>query len=361
VKVHGRIGLQQRVLPDYRVGFFDQLAARCPDGLTVAAGEPRPTEAIVPAANLGGAGWKRLRNVHLFAGPLYLCLQPGLRAWLDAWDPRVLILEANPRYLSNWGAAAWMRARGRPVVGWGLGAPGVQGAAKFVWEAWARRLDGAIAYSRRGAAEYARAGLSQEKVWIAPNAVSAAPGPIGRRVPMAGRAPRVIYVGRLQARKRVDLLLEAAVRLDPAPEVWIVGDGPARPDLVRKATALKVSARFFGSLRGSALEVLLDEADLFVLPGTGGLAVQQAMARGLPVIAAEGDGTQEDLVSPENGWLVPPGDGRALTEALREALADPRRLFAMGEASHRLARERFNLDSMVDVFVRALSEIGGGV
>jgi len=361
VNVHGRIGLQQRVLPDYRAGFFDRLATRCPDGLTVAAGEPRPAEEILPAAGLGAARWERLRNVHLLAGPMYLCLQPGLRSWLEAWDPRFLILEANPRYLSNWGAAAWMRARGRPVVGWGLGAPGVHGPAKFVWQAWARRLDGAIAYSRRGAAEYARAGLSHEKVWIAPNAVSAAPGPIAHRMPLAERAARVIYVGRLQARKRVDLLLEAAVGQDPAPEVWIVGDGPARTDLERKATALKVHSRFYGSLRGTALEALLDEADLFVLPGTGGLAVQQAMARGLPVIAAEGDGTQEDLVSPENGWLVPPGDGRALTEALRQALADPRRLLAMGEASHRLAREQFNLDAMVDVFVRALSEIGGGV
>jgi len=361
VNVHGRIGLQQRVLPDYRVGFFDGLAARCPDGLTVAAGEPRPAEAILSATGLGTARWERLRNVHLLAGPLYLCLQPGLRRWLEAWDPRLLILEANPRYLSNWGAAAWMRARGRPVVGWGLGAPGVQGPAKFVWRAWARRLDGAIAYSRRGAAEYARAGLSQEKVWIAPNAVWAAPGPIGRRLPLAGRAPRVVCVGRLQARKRVDLLLEAAVSLDPAPEVWIVGDGPARPNLEKTADALNVTCRFYGSLRGSALEALLDEADLFVLPGTGGLAVQQAMARGLPVIAAEGDGTQEDLVSPENGWLVPPGDGRALADALREALADPWRLLAMGEISHRLVRERFNLDAMVDVFVRALSEIDGGV
>ena len=361
MNVRGRIGLQQRVLPDYRVGFFDGLAARCPDGLTVAAGEPRPAEEIMSAAGLGAARWERLRNVHLLAGPVYLCLQPGLRRWLEAWDPRVLIVEANPRYLSNWGAAAWMRARGRPVVGWGLGAPGVEGPAKFVWQAWARRLDGAIAYSRRGAAEFARAGLSQERVWIAPNAVSAAPGPIARREPTAERAARVIYVGRLQARKRVDLLLEAAASLDPPPEVWIVGDGPARKDLEGKATSLKVHSRFYGSLQGAALEALLDEADLFVLPGTGGLAVQQAMARGLPVIAAEGDGTQEDLVSPENGWLVPPGDGRALAESLREALADPRRLRVMGEASHRLARERFNLDAMVDVFVRALYEIGGGV
>ena len=60
-----------------------------------------------------------------------------------------------------------------------------------------------------------------------------------------------------------------------------------------------------------------------MLPGTGGLAVQQAMAHGLPVIVAQGDGTQDDLVRPENGWQIPPDDLAALTRPSARRLLPP--------------------------------------
>ena len=62
------------------------------------------------------------------------------------------------------------------------------------------------------------------------------------------------------------------------------------------------------------------------MPGTGGLAAQQAMTYGLPLIVAKGDGTQDDLVRPENGWQVPAGDQSGFSEALRLALSDVGRL-----------------------------------
>ncbi len=91
-------------------------------------------------------------------------------------------------------------------------------------------------------------------------------------------------------------------------------------------------------------------ADLFVLPGTGGLAVQQAMSFGLPVIVAEGDGTQIDLVRAENGWTVAPGRLDALASCLAEALRDPARLRRMGQESYRIVHDEVNLERMVEVF-----------
>jgi glycosyltransferase involved in cell wall biosynthesis len=359
--VRGRVGLQQRVLPVYRAEFFDRLAARIPEGLSVFAGEPRRGEALVSASTLTIAQWHRAHNRHLLAGPLYVCHQADLRAWLERWDPAALILEANPRYPANWSAASWMRANGGRVLGWGLGAPGGSIIGRILAWAFLRRLDGVIAYSRRGARQYASAGIAADRLWVAPNAVVGRPGDIPRREARREGKPRLIFVGRLQVRKRLDTLLAAGTRLKPAPEIWIVGEGPDRSRLEALASDRGVSARFYGDVRGTDLDHLLDEADLFVLPGTGGLAVQQAMARGLPVIVAEGDGTQEDMVTKDNGWQVRPGDVESLTATLRVALARPDRLIEMGRASHRLAAERFNLDAMVDVFVSALNGVGGGL
>lgn len=344
--------MQQRVLPAYRTAFFDELAGRCDGGLSVFAGQPRGGEAIHSAQpeQLRAARWVRAQNRHLFGGPLYLCLQPGIVNWLERVDPAALVLEANPRYLSSQRAITWMKTRGRPVVGWGLGAPG--------WSPWRSRmlgrLDALIAYSSRGAAEYRALGIPDDRVYVAPNAVTGPPPPLERRTPDAGRPPAVLFVGRLQPRKRIELLLRACRALPQPVELSIVGDGPARPALEAEARRVYPTARFHGALHGAELEAAFNAADLFVLPGTGGLAVQQAMAHGLPVIVAEADGSQTELVTPQNGWMIGTADLAGLIEALREAVSDPARLREMGAESHRIASERVNIEVMADVFVQAL-------
>ena len=298
------------------------------------------------------------RNLDLFGGPVYACLQWGLLRWLREWDPDVLILEASARNLLNGLAVAWMHRRGRPVIGWGLGAPPVGGWLAGLRQArrrsYLRRFDGLIAYSSRGAQSYREEGITQDRVFVAVNAVSGPPTPLSRPTPPPDRARRVLFVGRLE--KRVDALLAACDGLEPAPEVWIVGEGPARAALERLAQRGRLSVRFLGGLHGAALEQVYREADLFVLPGTGGLAVQEAMAHGLPVIVAEGDGTQADLVRPENGWLIPSEDAAALRQALRTALADPAGLRHKGEASHRIVAQEANIEVMAGEFVRALNQ-----
>jgi glycosyltransferase involved in cell wall biosynthesis len=215
-----------------------------------------------------------------------------------------------------------------------------------------------LSYSHQGAEQYIRAGFPPERVVVAPNAVSprpARPAPERALSYRDGRAT-LIFVGRLQPRKRVDLLLQACAGLPERlrPRLWIVGDGPARVELEAFAAQVYPEAQFFGAQHGADLEPLLAEADLFVLPGTGGLAVQQAMSFGLPVIVAEGDGTQSDLVRPGNGWQVTPGRLDALGAALAHALADPARLRQMGRESFRVVSEEINLERMVAGFAQAV-------
>lgn len=354
----GRLGIVQRVLPAYRVQFFDMLAEQT-QGLSVFAGYPRPKEAITSAKELAVAHWQRAKNLHLLDGPLYMCYQRGLLDWLDETNPDVLVVEANPRYLSIPRAVRWMHARSRPVLGWGLGAPTVSG-----WRA-ARRLrflqqfDGLIAYSQHGAEQYRAAGFPAERVFVAPNSV--APRPAGLPAKMDSGETTLLYVGRIQERKRLDVLLHACAALPPAlqPRLVLVGDGPALPELQALAQRVYPRAEFTGHLGGEALERRFNEADLFVLPGTGGLAMQQAMAHALPVIVAKGDGSQADLVSPANGWLLPHSDDAALRAALEEALQDRVKLRKMGEASFKVVRGSFSLDSMVAGFIEALNAVKG--
>jgi glycosyltransferase involved in cell wall biosynthesis len=81
------------------------------------------------------------------------------------------------------------------------------------------------------------------------------------------------------------------------------------------------------------------------------------MSYGLPVIVAQGDGTQDDLVREENGWQIPPDDFDALLSTMKEALSDAGRLRAMGAESYRIVKEETNIEKMVETFVVALNAL----
>ena len=359
----GKLGLQQRVLPAYRVPFFDRLAGTCSQGMCLFAGSPRKSEGIIEAPGLGRAQFVQAQNLHLFGGSAYLCWQKGLLKWLEEWDPTAIIMEANPRYPSSSRAISWMKSRGRPVIGWGLGAPASSGSLYKLRSRFRRRFvhqfDALIAYSTAGADEYATLGIPRERLFVAHNAVSSAPSQAPVRVERGGDPPQILFVGRLQARKRLDLLIKACTILSIDIDLTVVGDGPSRTELSALASDTYPRTTFTGALRGRELEDQFKNADLFVLPGTGGLAVQEAMSYGLPVIVAEGDGTQNDLISGENGWLIPVGNLDSLVAAMREALNDPARLEKMGMRSYEMVRDRFNINSMTEVFLNALDFVEG--
>lgn len=360
--IEGKIAIQQRVLPGYRAEFFDLMADSCRDGLSVFAGTPRPGESLGAEGELKRAVYAYAENLHMGRGRLYACHQRNIQTWLERWNPDVLIAEANPRYLSTPGAVRWMKDRGRPVIGWGLGAPPTTGFwRRLLRERFLASFDALLTYSSQGAKQYQAAGFPAERIFVAPNASTRRPAkPLLHRPDQFsdGRA-RLIFIGRLQSRKRVDLLIQACAALpaDVQPHLTVIGDGPVRGDLEALARDIYPRVEFTGEKHGEDLDPYFAAADLFVLPGTGGLAVQHAMSEGLPVLVAEADGTQADLVRPENGWLIPPGGVMALTQRIQDAIADPARLRAMGRESFRIVSEEINLEIMVESFAAAVSAV----
>jgi glycosyltransferase involved in cell wall biosynthesis len=360
----GRLAVQQRVLPSYRAPFFDLLASACDGGMSLFSGMPRRSEGITTTDQLRITKYHAGKNLHLFGGPFYLCYQVGLLEWLQAWNPDALIVEANPRYLSTPAAVRWMHGRKKPVVGWGLGgsrfvsagAP-LNASGRGIWASYIRQFDAMIAYSRRGADEYAALGFPRQNIFVAHNSVSPPPSsPLPAR-PLTYLQPTILFVGRLQARKRVDSLLRACAELGSDPRLVIVGDGPERQLLESLAKDIYPGAEFAGARHGAELAPYFLQADLFVLPGTGGLAIQEAMSYGLPVIVAQGDGTQDDLVRAGNGWQIPPDHFEALVLAIKDALSDVARLRRMGAESYRIVKEEINIEKMVEAFVTALNQL----
>lgn len=174
------------------------------------------------------------------------------------------------------------------------------------------------------------AGIAPERLLVIPYGAPE-PSPLPR--PERQR-PIALYVGRLAPAKGIHHLLAAWRQLDhPGAELWLVG--ASNYPHAWHAT-LPSSVRCFGTVPHSELAAFQAQAQLFVFPSLlegFGLAAQEAMAAGLPVLLTERCGIR-DLINPgQNGWIVPAADAAALAAVLAEALADPHRCRRMGAAA----------------------------
>jgi glycosyltransferase involved in cell wall biosynthesis len=139
--------------------------------------------------------------------------------------------------------------------------------------------------------------------------------------PSAGRRTgphRALYVGRLADEKHVGDL--AALAADPNFELTVVGDGPARRTL---ADRLPETTVFTGTLRGAELAAAYRAADLFVFPSvtdTLGLVLLEALASGLPVLAADSPASRELLGSTPAARLWTDGQTDVLPQLALELL-----------------------------------------
>jgi glycosyltransferase involved in cell wall biosynthesis len=151
----------------------------------------------------------------------------------------------------------------------------------------------------------------------------------------------IAVVGTFKRQKGHAHLIEAAASLIPEfPDLHIllIGDGDLRAELQAQTQNLRIEQHVH--FLGSRYDVpdLLAASDYFVLPSLWEglpMALIEAMASGLPIVATEVSGTQQVMVPGETGLVVPAGDTQQLKEAIRSLLANPARAQAMGAAARR--------------------------
>ena len=175
-------------------------------------------------------------------------------------------------------------------------------------------------------------------------------------------APLVIAVGRLVYYKGFEILIEAARGLDAS--VVIVGAGPLESKL-RGLSRNVPNVHMTGELPEDELIAHLAAADCFAFSSTSraesfGIAVAEAQAMGLPAVVTEiGTGSTEAIDPGRSGVAVPPGNPRALRDALAGLLTDPGRLRAMGEEGRRRAVSRHALAERAEEWRLLYAELAG--
>jgi glycosyltransferase involved in cell wall biosynthesis len=134
----------------------------------------------------------------------------------------------------------------------------------------------------------------------------------------------VVFVGRLTRHRAIDVLIDA-MRDCPGERLTIVGDGPDRSALERRARGL-ANVSFVGAVPHADVKTHLERARMLVLPsrheGQPNI-VMEAMAFGVPVIATRVGGVPDLISHGHNGWLVEPGDPASVARAIQRLSSDP--------------------------------------
>jgi glycosyltransferase involved in cell wall biosynthesis len=168
--------------------------------------------------------------------------------------------------------------------------------------------------------------------------------------------PRILFVGRLATEKNLPLLLEALAGVSERFETTLVGEGPLEDKLRQQTANLGLAnVHFYGRAGGQELRNLYRAADILVQPSKseGGLslALLEALAMGLPVVATDLATSRELVVHGENGFLVTPDNPAGLRAAVLEIVEDAGRYQRMSRTARKLAQQ-YGWDAVGDDYER---------
>jgi glycosyltransferase involved in cell wall biosynthesis len=222
-----------------------------------------------------------------------------------------------------------------------------------------RRADAVVTYGRHVSSYVERYRGSRGNVFVAPQAATL--GPVLARPAHDGF--RLLFVGRREREKGLDVLLEAWRRagLGPGAELVVAGEGPLRPD--------GPGVRALGAVPRDELPELYASADALALPSVRtatflepwGLVVNEAMRQGTPAIASDAVGAVAGglVRDGRNGLVAPAGDAAVLATRIR-TLAMNQELRGRLSAAAREDVEAFSEEAWVDGMRQALRAVGAG-
>jgi glycosyltransferase involved in cell wall biosynthesis len=305
----------------------------------------------------------------------------GVAAALSEFEPEVVVVpEFGPAALL---ARAWCSRHHRGLVHFSeLGeasARRLPAPQRWLHRALARRAAAAIGASTQArdrlvtiGADPARTVVSLQSVDAEPIRAAAAAAAAGAAGAAGAARParwssagplQLLCVARLVPDKNLAALIVAAAAAGPGRvELDLVGDGPLRGELETQAAASGAVVRLRGALSPGETAQAYAAADALALVSTYepfGVALREAVAAGLPLIASARAGATGDVaVAGRNALVVDPDDRGAIVTAVRTLAADPGLRAAMAQASREIDAE-WPLQRSVDAYARAL-RLGAG-
>ncbi len=206
-------------------------------------------------------------------------------------------------------------------------------------------------------------GIKPELVEVIPDGVNT-----NKFFPLDGiRQNYLLYIGSFIRRKGVEYLIKAMpfiIQKYPTIKLVLVGDGPLKAEYqgIIKELNIHESICFAGLKSQDEVSALLQKAAVLVLPSVEeglGVVLLEALSSGLPCVASDAGGIR-DVITPDVGILVAPGDAHAIGEAVNDLLGDPEKRMSMSLAARKRAVEHYEwrliAHRLLDIYQRVISK-----
>jgi phosphatidyl-myo-inositol alpha-mannosyltransferase len=312
-----------------------------PDVIPVGRSAIVPANASLPNIILGPRSVLRLRRV----------LEREQFDLLHIHEPMTPVLAAGALALARSPVVATFHASGE--LGWAK--PGMR-----LWGLLLDRIDVRIAVSERARASAQR--YSPGEYEVIPNGVLIPP-----EANPADREHRLLFVGRQEARKGLPVLLRAwpEIHRRTGARLRVIGADPlAVRLLLARQRVSDEGVDVLGFLTQEDLTRELLSAKAMAAPSLGGesfgMVLTRAFACAMPVVASDIEGYR-DVMTPETGLSVPPGDPAALADAVVALLADEDRRCRSGLAARRIAEERYSWEQIAKRLIAVYERVLGRV
>jgi phosphatidyl-myo-inositol alpha-mannosyltransferase len=312
-----------------------------PDVIPVGRSAIVPANASLPNIILGPRSVLRLKRV----------LEREQFDLLHIHEPMTPVLAAGALALTRSPVVATFHASGE--LAWAK--PGMR-----LWGLLLDRIDVRIAVSERARASAQRYAPGEYEV--IPNGVLIPP-----EANPADREHRLLFIGRQEARKGLPVLLRAWPDIHRRTEarLRVIGADPlAVRLLLARERVSDDGIDVLGFLSQEDLTGELLAAKAMAAPSLGGesfgMVLTRAFACATPVVASDIEGYR-DVMTPETGLSVPPGDSASLADAVVELLADEDRRCRAGLAARRLAEERYSWEQIARRLVAVYEQVLGRV
>jgi glycosyltransferase involved in cell wall biosynthesis len=300
----------------------------------------------------------------------------GMLEAVKKFDPDIVIIFAHAGTVSFRQIVAWSKKNGKKVIMWTCNwTPTHLNSVKriirsFFTGQFYRKADFHITYSTEAKNKLIRQGYLASKIQIAYNGIDLnnysnldCSSSMFSTNNIPPNIPIVLYVGGFGKDKNVELLIKAWSILSKqevvAANLVLLGNGPTFNYCKKLAEgyAINKEVHFLGRIENN-LATYFEKCTAVVLPGTGGLVINEALFFERPVVLTKADGTEADLIlNGFNGLYFQQNNAHSLCESLKEIIIRREYFRNNAVSSKSLITQRSNVECMVETFIDVAEKV----
>ena len=380
IKKMKKIAIITPMLQPYRITFYEKLARNDADyqwkvfhGISeVESGRPS-YKGEIPFPNIG------LREYKFSIGPFTVVYNKRMFSEIRNYNPDLIILQGIAGDISNRRVASWGRRKHKKIIFWTCGwEPGAAKGKMLAFKnhfvsTFFRKADLHLTYSTKANRYVESMGIEPGKILTCYNGIET-DDLLSRESEEIAKSKDVIkkyglsnfvtflYVGGLLPEKRVELLLHAFHDLRKKYsniKLLIIGDGPLKNNILQRISEINDRNIYYLGRIINGVDKYFVASDCLVLPGTGGLALNQAMFWKTTCIVSEADGTEDDLVIDKvTGYRFKKNSLESLTKAMEMRInTSEKDIHRMSDNARYIIDNKSNVNNMVNIFMLAINQL----